>query len=134
MSMVRKKDLVKYYKEIEKSIMGSKEEKRKILKILHNDVEDFMDQNPDATVETIRGHFGDPALFAQESISYITPKEVGRFTRKHRRALIVAGVLAVAVAVTVVLLVMVRSMAPGVVKEGEAQEVPISNDAIVEVY
>lgn len=134
MSMVRKKDLVKYYKEIEKSIMGSKEEKRKILKILHNDVEDFMDQNPDATVETIRGHFGDPALFAQESISYITPKEVGRFTRKHRRALIVAAVLAVVVAVSVILVFKLGSMMPDVVKESPAYKTPDDSSAIVEVY
>lgn len=134
MSMVRKKDLVKYYKEIEKSIMGSKEEKRKILKILHNDVEDFMDQNPDATVETIRGHFGDPALFAQESISYITPKEVGRFTRKHRRALIVAGVLAVVVAVSVFILFMSSFVTPGVMKESPAYKTPDNSSAIVEVY
>lgn len=134
MSMVRKKDLVKYYKEIEKSIMGSKEEKRKILKILHNDVEDFMDQNPDATVETIRGHFGDPALFAQESISYITPKEVGRFTRKHRRALIVVAVLAVVVAVSVILVFRLGSMMPDVIKESQAYKTPDDSSAIVEVY
>ena len=134
MSMVRKKELVKYYKEIGKSIMGSKEEKRKILKILHNDVEDFMDQNPDATVETIRGHFGDPALFAQESISYITPKEVGRFTRKHRRALIVAGVLAVVVVVSLFFVFVLGSMMPDVMKESETYEMFNDRSAIVEVY
>ena len=132
MSMVRKKDLVKYYKEIEKSIMGSKEEKRKILKILHNDVEDFMDQNPDATVETIRGHFGDPALFAQESISYITPKEVGRFTRKHRRALTVAGVLAVVVVVSLIICYATLHSRPGTLVESGKYEV--NSSAIVEVY
>ncbi len=134
MNMALGKELAKYYKEIEKSLLGTKEEKRKILQILKNDVEDFVAEKPDATADMVRERFGDPALFAQESIAYITPNEARSFTRKHKRALIAVGVLAVVVVVTVVLLTAIRSMTPGTIGEGEVQEVPLDSSAVVEVY
>lgn len=134
MSVVTEKELKKYYKHIGKLISASSKEKKGILRGLQNGIEEYIEKNPDSTLEDIQAHFGKPAEVATEYLPDIMPKNIKRFT--HRKKIILG--LSLGLAAIIILFVIVYFSlvwkTPGIIKETEKFEEPTSQAAIVENY
>ena len=73
------KKLVVYYKQIEQKLVCSAETKRKIVQHLKQDVMDYLDEKPNATIDDdIIQHFGSPDVFAAEYISGFEDDEIDK--------------------------------------------------------
>ena len=53
-----------YFREIKALLLCSKEQKDELLLGLKSDVEDFIEEHPDATLQDLKDHFGTPESIA----------------------------------------------------------------------
>lgn len=70
--MINSKERKKYYREVEKKLICSRSIKKKTMKDLKLNVNNYLIEFPNATLEEIRKHFGEPEDFEQ----YIDPKNL----------------------------------------------------------
>ncbi len=82
--MLIKKDLKKYYTSIKKNLSCSFNMKSVFIKELNNRVFDFLEDNPNATMENINENFGTP-----EEIAKGFDKDNEYYKRKARNRLII---------------------------------------------
>ena len=69
-----------------------------MLRDLRCSVKNFLEENPDATYETVVNHFGTPAQIADTYMEEIPPKELQRQLRIRKRIIgLVAGLVAAVV-------------------------------------
>lgn len=130
MNAVTEKEVKSYYKQIEKSIPASPKEKNKMMQGLQTGIEEYIEQNPDATLEDIHTHFGEPAEIAAEYLPDVTPKDVKRFTRRKKIILGLSVGLAAIIILFAVVYFWLITETEGVIKEtGKFQE--SSNEAII---
>ncbi len=96
------KKLVVYYKQIEQKLVCSAETKRKIVQHLKQDVMDYLDEKPNATIDDdIIQHFGSPDVFAAEYISGFEDDEIDKRIskiKKRRKWFIIALIAVVIIA------------------------------------
>lgn len=91
------KELKKYFWEIKCAIPCGKS-RRKMLRDLRCSVENFLEENPDATYETVVNHFGTPAQIADTYMEETPPKELQQQLRIRKRIIgLVAGLVAAVV-------------------------------------
>lgn len=90
------KEIKKYFHKIRVSLICDLKTKNKIMKDLKNDVEEYLEQNPDSSLENVIEHFGKPETIAEEfaissGIDYI---KKSRIHKTVKIAVIVLLVLA----------------------------------------
>lgn len=92
--------LADYYKQIEKSLVGSSEEKKKVINHLQRDISDYIAEKPDYQFEDIVSQFGTAEAFAAEYLYGMDDQEItGRIakTKKLKKWIILAAIAVVAV-------------------------------------
>lgn len=63
---ISEKEIKKYFSKIRSALVCDFRTKSKILRDLRNEVEEYLEQNPDSSLENITGHFGAPEAIAEE--------------------------------------------------------------------
>lgn len=63
---ISEKEIKKYFSKIRSALVCDFKTKSKILRDLRNEVEEYLEQNPDSSLENITGHFGTPEAIAEE--------------------------------------------------------------------
>lgn len=91
-----KKEISKYLKNIKHLLPGSKDSKTEFLDGLHEQIEDFVAENEDATFHDILLTFGEPKEIADEYSAGIDAQEIKKSTR-IKKAIIIALVVAIVI-------------------------------------
>lgn len=63
---ISEKEIKKYFSKIRSALVCDFKTKSKILRDLRNEVGEYLEQNPDSSLENITGHFGTPEAIAEE--------------------------------------------------------------------
>lgn len=134
MNAVIEKELKNYRKQIKKVLTVPSNEKAKMLQGLQSGIEEFAEQHPDAPFEDIQSHFGKPEEVAAEYLPDITPKDMKQFTRRKKIILGLIVGLVVLVGIFIAIYFGLVEKTPGIIKETEKFEEPISEAVIVENY
>lgn len=91
-----KKEISKYLKNIKHLLPGSKDSKTEFLDGLHEQIEDFVAENEDATFHDILLTFGEPKEIADEYSAGIDAQEIKKST-SIKKAIIISLVVAIAI-------------------------------------
>ncbi len=83
---ISEKELKKYLRRIKGALVCNFKTKRKILKDLKNNVEEYLEQNPDSSLEDLMEYFGKPESIAEEfavsaGIDYIKKTKVHKMIK-----------------------------------------------------
>lgn len=89
-----------YLKSIEKTLVGTKQQKNEFLKNISSAVEEYCESNPDASFDDICSRFGAPDVIAKE---LICDTDVNEIKKKVGVKKIIAAAVAVIIAVVAVL-------------------------------
>ena len=73
--------LKRYYRNIRKDLPCSYKMKKRIMQQIRESVDQFLEQNPDADVDAVQLHFGEPQTIA---LSYIEDQDAPELLRKMR--------------------------------------------------
>ena len=85
-----------YFREIKALLLCSKEQKDELLLGLKSDVEDFIEEHPDATLQDLKDHFGTPESIADSYQSTVGESEIRKkFHYSRRMAYIVSAAVSV---------------------------------------
>lgn len=95
--MLNKSDLKKYYTSIKKNLSCSFNMKSVFIKDLNDKVSDFLEENPNSTIENIIENFGTP-----EEIAKSFDKDNEYYKRKAKKRLIVEIALLVLLVVAII--------------------------------
>lgn len=68
--MINSKERKNYYREVEKKLICSHSIKKKTMKDLKLNINNYLIEFPNATLEEIRKHFGEPEDFEQYNIDH----------------------------------------------------------------
>lgn len=119
MNRVTDTELKKYYSEISKSVLCTGKHKRTFMKQLKFDIDSYISENPEATLEEVKNCFGTADTIAE---SFIVNSDCSEIKRKLdiKKLLIVAVVAALLVylAFIVISLIDVHTEAHGYFSEG----------------
>ena len=74
--MVKETELEEYYRQIEKALGGNQAAKAQILKTAKCDMEEFLEEFPDAAMEDLVKRFGTPEDYAKEYVSGLDSGEL----------------------------------------------------------
>lgn len=89
-----------YFREIKALLLCSKEQKDELLLGLKSDVEDFIEEHPDATLQDLKDHFGTPESIADSYQSTVGESEIRKkFHYSRRMAYIVGAAVSILVLV-----------------------------------
>lgn len=91
-----KKEISKYLKNIKHLLPGSKDSKTEFLDGLHEQIEDFVAENEDATFHDILLTFGEPKEIADEYSAGIDAQEIKK-SISIKKAIIIALVVAIVI-------------------------------------
>ena len=100
--MVTQTELINYFSSIDKALHSSTNEKRHIIKALRSDVEDYLTEFPEASLENLMSRFGTPDSIANEHMRDMPIDEISvriRSAKFAKRAVLIA----LAVVITIVL-------------------------------
>ena len=109
--MIKKAELDNYCQQIEKILVGNQSDKSKILNTARCDMEEFLTEFPDATVDDLVKRFGTPEDYAKE---YAFSLDSGEVTKKLNvtkfwKKAITIGVAVIVVIVLFVAVVVIRN-------------------------
>lgn len=95
---ISEKDLKKYYRKIRNSLMCKVKLKNKILKDIKNEVEEYLEQNPNSFFENIIEHFGSPEAIAEEfaissNVDYTKKSKIHRILKLSFITLLVLALI-----------------------------------------
>lgn len=91
------KELKSYFREIKEVLPGNDCKKKKILRDIRLSVDNFLEENPDATFEAVVEHFGTPQQIGDSYTVEMPPWEMQRQLKIKKRIIgIVAGAVACA--------------------------------------
>lgn len=96
--MINKSDLKKYYTSIKKNLSCSFNMKSVFIKDLNERVSDFLEDNPDSTLENVTENFGTP-----EEIAKSFDKDNEYLKRKAKKRLIIEIVLLVLLVIAIII-------------------------------
>jgi len=89
------KELNKYLRKIRSMIPGSLCDRRRIMDSIENSIENYREQNPDASAAQIKAHFGSPEHIVADYLEEQSSERLLRTLRIKKRILaIVAGTMA----------------------------------------
>lgn len=91
-----KKEISKYLKNIKHLLPGGKDSKTEFLDGLHEQIEDFVAENEDATFHDILLTFGEPKEIADEYSAGIDAQEIKK-SISIKKAIIISLVVAIAI-------------------------------------
>jgi len=95
--------LKKYFKEVNKQLVGSKDEKKKLISDLHISIEDYIADNPNTSIDDIIANFGTPEQISEYSLASKDPdntvKSIKLKSRIIRIALVTVAVITIIVGV-----------------------------------
>ena len=80
-----------YFREIKALLLCSKEQKDELLLGLKSDVEDFIEEHPDATLQDLKDHFGTPESIADSYQSTVGESEIQKKFHYSRRMAYIIG-------------------------------------------
>ena len=80
-----------YFREIKALLLCSKEQKDELLLGLKSDVEDFIEEHPDATLQDLKDHFGTPESIADSYQSTVGESEIRKKFHYSRRIAYIVG-------------------------------------------
>lgn len=80
-----------YFREIKALLLCSKEQKDELLLGLKSDVEDFIEEHPDATLQDLKDHFGTPESIADSYQSTVGESEIRKKFHYSRRMAYIVG-------------------------------------------
>lgn len=109
--MVKEAELEKYCRKIEKALVGNQTDKARILNTAKCDMEEFLEEFPDATMDDLVKRFGTPEDYAREFISGLDSGEVTKklnVTKFWKKAIMI-GVAVVVVIVLFVAILVIRN-------------------------
>lgn len=104
--------LNKYFQDIERELKADGAYKASLLEKLRSDLEDFLEEHPEATEAQLRQFFGSPEDYAREYTATLDPEELcskvshGRF---HRKLLISVAATVLAVIIGLALWIGIRN-------------------------
>ncbi len=109
--MVKEAELEKYCRKIEKALVGNQTDKARILNTAKCDMEEFLEEFPDATMDDLVKRFGTPEDYAREFISGLDSGEVTKklnVTKFWKKAITI-GVAVIVVIVLFVAVLVIRN-------------------------
>lgn len=80
-----------YFREIKALLLCSKEQKDELLLGLKSDVEDFIEEHPDATLQDLKDHLGTPESIADSYQSTVGESEIRKKFHYSRRMAYIIG-------------------------------------------
>ncbi len=108
-----------YLAEISTSLLCGEREKKKFISRLKNDIEAFLEENPEAQAEDIRAVFGSAEEISRSFMENSDPKAIAKKLRMRKYILAaVATVLIIYALFVVISLIDVHSEAHGYIEEG----------------
>lgn len=93
--MIKNKEIKNYYKAVKKSLNCSNKQKLDILHALESDIKDYIEENPNTTINEIQKYFGSPSEFASESISTFSDNEIKQKINRSKTIKVIAAVSAI---------------------------------------
>lgn len=99
--MRTERELAGYYRQIQKKILGTRQEKQAFLQRFQRDVEEYREQHPEAAFAEFQEHFGTPALIAEDYIAALDEGTVQNRLSHAKAVKIGMAVVAAAVVLTV---------------------------------
>ena len=106
--MVKETELEKYCRKIEKVLVGNQIDKARILNTAKCDMEEFLEEFPDATMDDLVKRFGTPEDYAKEYASGLDSGELAQklnVVRFRKKAIMVGVAIVFAIALFVAILV-----------------------------
>ncbi len=109
--MVKEAELEKYCRKIEKALVGNQTDKARILNTAKCDMEEFLEEFPDATMDDLVKRFGTPEDYAKEYASGLDSGELAQKLNvvRFRKKAIMIGVAVVVVIVLFVAVLVIRN-------------------------
>ncbi len=119
MNEKRDKELKAYYSEISKSIVCSKKQKTEFINQLKSDVDCYLSENPEATVQEITSCFGSAEQIGKSFVSEYDSDNIKK-KLSVKRILIIAVIVMVLIyaAFVIISLIDVHNEAHGYIEEG----------------
>ncbi len=119
MNEKRDQELKAYYSEISKSIVCSKKQKKEFLSQLIGDVNYYLSENPEASVQEIKNCFGSSEDIAKSFVSGYDSVDIKK-KLSIKKAVIIAVIIMVLIyaAFVVISLIDVHNEAHGYIEEG----------------
>ena len=117
MNVIMENELKGYCKQIKQVLTVSPKGKKIILQGLQNDIEEYLEQCPDATIDDIRAHFGAPAEIEAESLFDITSKDMKRYARRKKIIVTLILILIVSISTFLGVYFSMSSATPGIIRE-----------------
>lgn len=106
--MIKKAELDNYCQQIEKILVGNQSDKSKILNTARCDMEEFLTEFPDATMEDLVKRFGTPEDYAKEYAFSLDSGELAQklnVARFRKKAIMIGVAVIVAIVLFVAVLV-----------------------------
>ena len=106
--MIKKAELDNYCQQIEKILVGNQSDKSKILNTARCDMEEFLTEFPDATVDDLVKRFGTPEDYAKEYAFSLDSGELAQklnVVRFRKKAIMIGVAIVFAIALFVAILV-----------------------------
>ena len=109
--MVKEAELEKYCRKIEKVLVGNQTDKARILNTAKCDMEEFLEEFPDATMDDLVKRFGTPEDYAKEYASGLDSGELAQKLNvvRFRKKAITIGVAVIVVIVLFVAVLVIRN-------------------------
>lgn len=121
-----------YYKRVEKALPVSAKDKKKIMVGLQNGIEEYLEDHPEATLEDVQNHFGEPDSIAAEYLPELKPEELKHFARRKKVIIgLSLGIFALIIVFALIYAQIIQEE-PGVIKETSSIEETTSGAIIVE--
>lgn len=98
--MVSQSELKKYFHSIKKALRSTPGEKKHLLAALQSDVEEYLAENPEASMDDVVSHFGTPETIGMEHIRDLSIEELNTNMRAAsfvKRVILITGIAVVAI-------------------------------------
>lgn len=119
MSRIAEKALKQYYSEISKAIVCTGRQKKVFMSQLQGDIDAYLNENPDATLEEIKNCFGSAETIAQSFILNSDSAEIKRkLDVKKCIVIVLIAALLIYAAFVIISLIDVHNEAHGYMEEG----------------
>jgi len=94
----------RYLKDISSLLVCSSKERKKFVKDFNNNIDEFIDANPDADIDTIKMEMGTPQEIAEEFMASASPKEIKKRISTVRAIIIGAAIIIIIIMIFFILI------------------------------
>lgn len=89
------KERRKYLKEIQELLVCSAKERRRFIKEFESNIDDYISDDPEASIEDLRNAMGSPQEIAEGFIANVSPKDVVKRTSFSKAMIVIASLVAI---------------------------------------